>query len=291
VVGETEGLFTDDGDGGVVRFLDQRNHSVMDVISYGISGAYRLSDSFSVGAGLVYYDTSFEIQSDLYFWDDLDDPMGSGTSYLPEYFVLGQTLFGDDQSFGLSAGILWRISQRWSVGGRYRQGPEARMSGQARAGSILDLGVPPGTVIDFDFEAIAEMPDNYGIGTAYRSNNGRLTIGFEWDRVTYSKTPESLELDDQTVDDADQLHLGAEWVFLQSRPLVAIRAGIWHEPDHQTRANDNADDFTRAHLRPGDDQLHYALGVGIALKNFQVDGALDFSDAVNTGSLSVIFGF
>ena len=72
---------------------------------------------------------------------------------------------------------------------------------------------------------------------------------------------------------------------------MAIRAGIWHEPDHQTRANDNADDFTRAHLRPGDDQLHYALGVGIALKNFQVDGALDFSDAVNTGSLSVIFSF
>jgi len=289
--GETEGLFTENDDGGVVRFLDQRNRSEMEVTSYGLSGAYRLSDSFSVGVGLVYYDTAFEIQSDLYFWDDLDDPMGSGTSYQPEHFVLGQTLYGDDRSFGLSAGILWRINQRWSVGGRFRQGPETGISGQARVGSILDLGVPPGSVIDFDFEEVVELPDNYGIGAAYRSDDGRLTIGFEWDRVTYSNSIESLELDDQFIGDADQLHLGAEWVFLQTRPLVALRAGVWHEPDHQTRANENADDFTRAHLRPGEDQLHYALGVGIALTNFQIDGALDFSDTVNTASLSVIFSF
>ena len=289
--GETEGLFTDDEDGNPFRFLDQRNRSEIEVISYGVSGAYRLSDSFSVGVGFVYYDTAFEIQSDLYFWDDLDDPLGSGTSYLPEHFVLGQTLYGNDGSLGLSAGILWRISDRWSAGGRFRQGPQSEMSGQARVGSIYDLGVPPGSVIDVEFEEVAELPDNFGVGAAYRSDDGRLTISFEWDRVTYSKTPEGLELDDQVADDADQLHLGVEWVFLQSRPLVALRAGIWHEPDHQVRANEHADDFTRALLRPGEDELHFALGVGIALKNFQLDGALDFSDTVNTASLSVIYSF
>ena len=44
-------------------------------------------------------------------------------------------------------------------------------------------------------------------------------------------------------------------------------------------------------LRPGEDQLHYALGLGIAFENFQIDGALDLSDTVNTASLSIIFSF
>ena len=72
---------------------------------------------------------------------------------------------------------------------------------------------------------------------------------------------------------------------------MAIRAGVWHDPDHQTRANDNADDHTRALLRRGEDQFHYALGVGLAFTNFQVDAALDLSDTVKTASLSVIYSF
>jgi len=288
---ETEGLFTDDADGDPQRFLDQRNRMQLESISYGLSGAYRITEAFSVGVGLVYYDTSFTIHSDLYLWDDLDDPFGSGTSFLPEHFVIGQTLYGSDGSFGFSAGFLWKVNPLWSLGGRYREGPVTSLTGQARVGSILDLGVPPGSVIDFEVGEDVELPDNYGLGVAYRSTNGRLTIGFEWDRVTYSDALESLEVDDQSIDDADQFHLGGEWVFLETRPLLAVRAGVWHDPDHQTRANENADDHTRALLRPGEDQLHYAVGLGIAFENFQVDCALDLSETVNTASLSVIYSF
>ena len=291
--GETEGLFSEGADGETFRFLDQRNGMQLDVISYGLSGAYRITEALSVGVGLIYYDTSFTIDSDLYLWDDLDDPLGSGTSYLPEHYVIGQTLYGSDRTLGFSAGILWKISPLWSFGGRYREGPVTHPSGQVRVGSILDLGpeYSPGSVFDFDVEEDIELPDNYGLGVAYRSADGRLTIGFEWDRVTYSDALDNLEEDDQFMEDADQLHLGGEWVFLETKPLLAIRAGVWHDPDHQTRANENADDHTRALLRPGEDQLHYALGVGLAFKNFQVDGALDFSDTVNTASLSVIYSF
>jgi long-subunit fatty acid transport protein len=291
--GETEGLFTEGAEGETVRFLDQRNSMQLDVISYGLSGAYRITETFSAGVGLVYYDTSATVDSDLYLWDDLDDPLGSGTSYLPEHFVIGQTLYASNRSLEFSAGILWKISPRWSLGGRYREGPVTRPTVRVRVGSILDLGpeFPPGSEFEFDVEEDIELPDNYGLGVAYRSADGRLTIGFEWDRVTYSDALENLEEDDQSIDDADQLHLGGEWLFLGTRPLLAIRAGAWHDPDHQARANENADDHTRALLRPGEDQLHYALGLGLAFKNFQVDGALDFSDTVNTASLSVIYSF
>jgi len=192
---------------------------------------------------------------------------------------------------GLSGGFLWRITSRWSLGGRYRQGPTVSFSGEGRVGSILDLGVPPGTVIDLGFDEQVELPDNYGLGVGYRSGDGRLTVGVEWDRVTYSDSLESLGLDDQETDDANELHLGGEWAFLQSKPLLAVRAGIWHDPDHQTRANENADDFTRALLRPREDELHFTLGLGAAFKSFQIDGAADFSDSIRTLSLSAIYSF
>jgi long-subunit fatty acid transport protein len=289
--GETEGLFTESVDGEPVRFLDQRNRHQLDVISYGLSGAYRISDAFSVGVGLVCYDTSIVTHSDLYLWDDLDDPFGSGTSYLPEHFVIGETVGGSDRSLGFSAGLLWKISPSWSLGGSYREGPATRLTGQIRVGSILDFGVPPGSVTDLEVVGDVELPDNYGLGVAYRSADGRLTIGFEWDRVTYSDPLESLGVDDQLIDDADQFHLGGEWVFLETTPLLAVRAGVWHDPDHQTRATENANDHVRALLRPGEDQLHYALGLGLAFKDFQLDAALDFSESVNTASLSVIYSF
>lgn len=289
--GATEGLFTETDTGQPSRFLDQATWSNLEVISYGLSAAYRVTDSFSLGLGLVYYRTSIEIRSDLYLWDDLDDPLGSATSFLPEHFVWGQTLYGEDSNIGASGGFLWRIGSRWSVGGRYRQGPIVSVNGRARVGSIVDLGVPPGSVIEFDFVEEAQLPDNYGLGVAYRSVDGRMTIALEWDRVTYSDPLRSLEVDDQEIDDADELRLGGEWVFLGTKPLLAIRAGVWHDPDHQTRANELADDFTQALLRPGEDELHFALGLGVAFERFQLDGALDYSDSVNTASLSAIYSF
>jgi hypothetical protein len=106
MLGETEGLFTDDSDGETNRFLDQSNRTTLDMISYGLSGAYRISDDLSVGFGLVYYDSEIVIDSDLYLWDDLDDPFGSGTGFLPEHFVIGQTITGNDGSIRVGPGDL-----------------------------------------------------------------------------------------------------------------------------------------------------------------------------------------
>jgi long-chain fatty acid transport protein len=287
----TQGLFSETDDGRTGRFLDQWNRSDTSVVSYGVAGAFRVTDSLSLGAGLVYYDTSIDVQSDLYFWDDLEDPLGSGTSYRPERFVLGQNLSAEDQDLSFSGGFLWRIDSHWSLGGRFRLGPEVPMGGRVRVGSALDLGVPPGTIIEVDFEVEVALPDNYSLGIAYRSEDSRLTVGFEWDLVTYSDPLESLDLDDQFIDDAHELHLGAEWVFLETRPLVAIRGGIWHDPDHLTQTNENADDFTRALLQAGEDQLHYSLGAGVAFDRFQLDGAIDYADTVKVASLSAIYSF
>ncbi len=44
-------------------------------------------------------------------------------------------------------------------------------------------------------------------------------------------------------------------------------------------------------FRPGSDELHLALGLGLAWRDFQVDVGIDVSDFVDTASLSAIYSF
>jgi hypothetical protein len=285
----TQGLF-----GGAVccptREPDQRATSDLEIVSYGLSAAYRISDKVDLGLGLVYYDASIETNATLFLWDDdtLEHFFGPN-SYLPERSLLSVRGFSDDTDWGLTGGILWRLSPSWSIGAVYREGPEIRNDLEGTAGEAGDFGVPPGEVFGRG-SGIAEFPNVYGLGFAYRAPDGRLTVTFQWDRVNYSSIVDSLELDDQTVDDADELHLGAEYVFLRSTPIIAARLGTWWEPDHQLRATID-DPLLRALLPPGDDEMHYSAGLGVAMQNFQIDLGIDFADRADTVSLSAIYSF
>jgi hypothetical protein len=88
--------------------------------------------------------------------------------------------------------------------------------------------------------------------------------------------------------DADELHLGLEYAFLRHWPIVTLRAGAWHEPDHTLRFEGENVGF-RAVFRPRGDQMHYTAGVGMALRRIQVDAAIDHSERVNVVSLSAGF--
>ena len=126
------------------------------------------------------------------------------------------------------------------------------------------------------------------IWTGWNSSYG--TVTFQWDRVKYSNIPESLSLDDQTIDDADELHLGAEYVFLDSTPVVAVRFGTWYDPDHQMRPIID-DPWLDALTVNGDDEFHFTAGLGVALERSQFDIAVDLSERVDTVAVSAIFNF
>ena len=289
--GETQGLFSGGTDCCQIRQFDQRSASSLDVLGYGISAGYRVSDTLDLGFGLVYYDASLE--SNVTQWgvdDDSLDSIFGRNSYLSERSLLHQRSFFDDRDWTFTGGFLWRPSQSWRIGGVYRQGPETGFTVELRAGEAVDFGVPPGDLLLRETGASIEFPDVYGFGIAYQSPDGGLTLSFQWDRVEYSNIPRSLALDDQTIDDADELHLGAEYVFLDSTPIVALRFGAWLEPDHQMRATTN-DIIERALLRPGDDEIHYSAGLGIAIQQFQIDIAADFADRSDSVSLSAIYNF
>ncbi len=289
--GETQGLFGGGSDCCQERWFDQQMHSTQEVVSYGLSAAYRFSDRFSVGLGLAYFDVAVESLTVEYLSDDDSETGFFGpTSFLPERLALTEYLFIDDSDWTFSAGFLWSPTNRWRVGGVYRQGFEVGMGNDIVAGVAVDYGVPPGTVFIRNRGVPAEFPDVYGLGFSYRGLEEKLTLSFQWDRIEYSSIPQSIGLDDQTIDDADELHFGAEYAFLESSPVIAVRIGAWLDPDHQMYATVD-DAYMQAMLPQGDDEWHYTAGVGLATARFQVDLAADLSERVNTISLSAIYNF
>ena len=287
---ETQGLFFGGSSCCQDRFWDQRSQTNMEILSYGLSTAYRVSDRFDFGLGVAYYDASFVSDADVFLWDEDTIPsVFAPNSYLLERSVFSERISFDDADSAFTVGFLWRPSGSFSVGGVYRQAPEIDVGVTLTAGQTVDFGVPPGELIRQDSGGL-EFPSLYGLGFAYRTADGSLTASFQWDRVEYSNIVDSLNLEDRAIDDVDELHLGIEYVFLDSTPVIAVRFGTWFEPDHQLRAT-SGDLLARALLPRGEDEMHYAAGIGVAMQSLQIDLGVDFADRVDTVSLSAIYNF
>jgi len=192
-----------------------------------------------------------------------------------------------DKDWGLNLGIHWRPTEAWSFGGFYREGPKFETVTEIQAGPTYWIPGLPGQVIESDSGGV-RFPDVFGLGVSYRSANDRITLSIEWDRVAYSSI--FSDDDELNIDDANEFHLGGEYAFLNLAPIVSLRAGIWLDPDHQI--NSSGDNYVaNAVLTSGEDQMHFAAGVGLAFERFQLDLAADFSDLVDTLSLSFIYSF
>lgn len=290
---ETQGLFGGGTSCCQTRLYDQRATSDLNIVGYGLAAAHRINDRLDIGLGATYYDASHVATATAFrFDDDSVESIFAPNSYLTSRVDRSQVNAVQDTDWALTAGFLWRPSGHWSVGGVYRQGLEVDLSAEETVGEALaaDLGVPPGTLLFRATGIPVRLPDAYGLGMAYQGLDGRLTLSFQWERVEYSDIPDSLDLDDQVRDDTDELHFGVEYVFIGSTPVVAVRLGAWREPAHQMRAVSD-DPFLRALLPRGRDQVHYAAGLGVAMRRFQVDLAVDFADRLDTVSLSMIYNF
>ena len=149
-----------------------------------------------------------------------------------------------------------------------------------------DLVVGPGSTmpLTFNLEIAAATGEIVVTSEAPIVDVRSSTIDTSFDEKMLEGDP------DERVPDADEIHIGGEYAFLQWRPVVAFRLGVWLDPDHRIQATLD-DPLFRALVPPGDDQWHVAGGVGFAFKRIQVDLAADVSDSVATGSLSAVYTF
>lgn len=294
---ETQGLFAGGGT-TCCRFTDDRVHTNLEILSYGLSVAHRFTDALSLGLSLVYFDNNFDLVRNAYLPDE-DDVLQifAPTSFSRERIAWQTSLHIDDTDLELTAGFLWTVSPRWRLGGFYRGGPSFELRAEAYSGpggSVV--GLPAAGTLIGQGTSPGAFPDVYGLGCAFRSDDGRLTLAFEWNRVEYSTIldrldPDEFDTSDLVLDDGNEFHLGAEYVFLRSTPVVAARLGMWLDPDHHPSATAASDLIERALLPPGETQIHWAAGIGLAFENYQIDLGADFSDFVNTVSLSAIYNF
>jgi hypothetical protein len=209
-----------------------------------------------------------------------------------------QVFDGEDEELAFNLGVLWRATDRVSLGAVYRYGPSFGFDVRSIAGD--DSQVFASERANFD------LPDVAGVGIAVRPTE-ELSVSFEYNRVSYSDLgddPVSVFANPPSVmaklraADADEFRAGAEYVFAGLRYPLALRGGVWRDPAHRVThilgdLEDDPDGRAEAMLfREGDTVYHASFGGGLVIRErFQVDAAFDLSKRIDVFSLSGVVRF
>ena len=279
-------------DGELERAEDILATTDLEVANNGIVGAYELTDGFSVGGGLVYFQARMDSRSQEFAVEDED--FFASNPRDPELLDTAYTLGGSDSGFTFHGGFSWRPNPQWSFGGYFREGPELAVEVTEIVGPANDEALE-GTV-ELDVTTPLRLPSVYGLGAAFRMLDGALTFSFEWDRVGYSLITESLDTNvfdpgQIELSDGDELHFGTEYVFQAAQQVFALRFGAWRDPAHGLDSGPDADLFERAVFGGGADDIHFAGGVGVVFNHVQFDFGFDLSDTADLVSVSVVYRF
>jgi len=293
---KTQGAFVSS-----LRLLPTSNDLRLRIIGQGVSGALRLTDTLSIGGGLSEYHFDLSSLTNRYALNNFYGP----PNYAPGRVAAFETQNGSDRDLAWNAGLLWKAGSWWRLGVVYRQGPSFRFQTTSQAGAFSGV---PGAVFASN-RASFHVPGLYGAGAAFQPTEA-WTITVEYDRIRYSElTRDSVDIYDPiamrnpsikqlAAGDADEIHLGVEYVLTQLKRPLALRLGGWTDPDHKIRfsgapaAGDTEAQFLSALFLRGNNEVHVSGGLGVVLSDqFEVNAAYDSSRFVSVASLSAVLRF
>jgi long-chain fatty acid transport protein len=235
----------------------------LDVVLIGGAASRRFGDHFSLGLAVAHTNVSLSSSAELFSSDSEREQDRLGRASLEI----------DRGVWTIQAGALHRISDRWSLGYFLRQGTDAE--GPAR----FEPAPNPPFRVTLPSTARVRVPFVSGLGLAYRSKGGAVTLAAEVDRVDYD-TPFKLvtfDLFEDELRDFIEYHVGGEYAFLRSNPLVALRAGYWVK----------SDELGSSDLR----EERYSVGLGFVFRRVQLDFAFETGEDSTLSSLSAIYTF
>lgn len=286
--------FQGDPNGTFVRPVSSATD--LEIVTYGASFAWNLSDNLSIGAGVNWND--FELRSNL---DRLN---------LDGSLAVRQQQRGDDDDFGYNLGLLYRGSDSFSIGISYRSAPEFRYAYTA------DFTATDGSVLrTADATTPFKAPDVFGVGVSWRATE-RLVFNLDVSRVGYGNLTETVDdpfftgqfaalgdpqiLRSVRIRDTVEPRLGVEYAFDAATPIF-VRGGLWREKAHtlEFAADPEGLNFSNPNeaiafatlFDTAKDQTHVSVGFGALFEHFQLDVAYDRSDRLDTLSVSGVYRF
>jgi hypothetical protein len=163
---------------------------------------------------------------------------------------------------------------------------------------------------------VFKVPDLYSAGLAVRPRNN-LTFSLDFVRVEYHDLIANLDrnlneddvavlrldqfpysafvdsdgIEDLVLDNATEIHFGAEYYFLFGEWMIPVRAGFYTDPAHVVYTTVDNEALRRLFPR-ADDEVHGTFGFGFVLQNkIQLDAAVNLSSSVAEALLSAVFRF
>ena len=264
---------------------------------YNLAMAVDLHRTLSFGVTLVVGVMSMDGRVDNLFSDRTagpQDPFGSPT------LDYATRIKDNDLDLSFNAGVIWRPMDALSFGAVYRRGTRFVLEE-----TISDEGVNAERAQEIfgrRFDNVFNTPDSYGVGVSIRPSEpwtflidvmrieySDLLDGYKagLNRITFPFTDARF-----TVDDATEIHVGIEYLFVVGETPIALRIGGWSDPDRRIRSAD-ADEFGLLAVFPkGEDLVHITGGFGLTLKqSIQLDFAIDSSSETTDFVMSSIFRF
>jgi long-subunit fatty acid transport protein len=263
-------------------------------VNYGAAASFRFSPQLSAGIGVAYSQFDLESVTERVNDDDVFQAAGA----------FGAASDGDDNDVIFNVGMLWKPSERLSIGAVYRDGGNFEYTAvAARYTSPTQLVLLQG----FPKENVSfDVPRSYGVGLNYKVTDN-FGVNFDVSRMLYSDLTDGIqsslvadgpagdaEVAGLGIDDGTEIRLGAEYVYAEAKYPIVIRAGVWRDPEKTVRFEGEVTPINRANAQIfsiGDDEMHYTVGLGMAFEKFQIDVAADFSNPYDVYSLSGVYRF
>lgn len=247
----------------------------LQIDNVGLSLGYEVSPQLSVGASVR--NTRLSVSS--------LERVAFLSPELPGFSTTIQGTIDDTASkVTFNAGVLFTPNAKVSVGAVYKSGGDYDFQG-----TLSSVCRPGGCAPDApngQLPVTLSVPHVFGGGVALRPTE-RITLTADVVRVTYSDLTaegslfgEFGEGGSEAIEDGTEFHLGGEYAMPLGRNVLALRAGIYTDPDHDGLAGVDSD------------QVHVTFGGGVVLGNrVQIDAAANLADTVREGLLSFVVRF
>jgi long-chain fatty acid transport protein len=285
-----------------VRLFPTEGFVDLNIVNDGISAAYRITESLSIGAGASRYDSTMSGRLNRY-WRGVNGTNGTAPGQflgVPVYEDSNIANYSIEHGHGAqwrtNAGIIWR-NPRFNVGAVFRGGPSFGVHAERIYGPA-DPTALPGKFLVPPRDSTFHVPNVYGLGLAFHRIETE-TLLLDIDRVRYSQMlrdfanvdtlPTVTDLPNFHVNDGTEIRLGYERALTDTHFL---RLGLWSDPDHRIRY-EGPNPVNQTIWRRGRRENHYTAGYGwvIGEGDYQIDTAIDVSRNITTFSLSTVARF